>query len=53
MCFVFPYYHAVLVLWNGKTSQFDVMLCKVITAANSHHPRAAIEWLYLPCCMGG
>ena len=29
------------------------MLRKVINAANSHHPRAAIERLYLPRCMGG
>ena len=43
-----------VVEWTkAEISQFDVMLCKVINATNSHHPRAAIEQLYLPRCMGG
>ena len=43
-----------IVEWTkAEISQFDVMLRKALTAANSHHPRAAIERLYLPRRMGG
>jgi len=43
-----------VVEWTkAEVSQFDVMLRKILTAANSHHPRAAIERLYLPRRVGG
>ena len=38
-----------IVEWTkAEIAQFDVMLHKVLTTANNHHPRAAIERLYLP-----
>jgi len=36
-----------------EIAQFDVAVHKTLTAANSHHPCAAIERLYLPRKLGG
>ena len=43
-----------IVDWTkAELSHFDVLTCKVMTTANSHHPRSAIERLYLSRHMGG
>ena len=38
---------------KAELSHFDVMTRRVMTSSNSHHPRSAIECLYLPHHMGG
>jgi len=43
-----------IVDWSkAEIAQFDVTVRKTLTAANSHHPRAAVERLYLPRKLGG
>jgi len=43
-----------IVDWTkAEIAQFDVIVRKALTAANSHHPRSAIERLYLPRKLGG
>ena len=43
-----------IVDWTmAELSHFDVLTRRIMTAANSHHPRSAIERLYLPRHMGG
>ena len=52
-CILLLSYSFGAVEWTkAEVSQFDVMLRKILTAANSHHPRAAIERLYLPRHVG-
>lgn len=43
-----------IVEWTkGEICHFDVLTRKILTSSNSHHPRSAIEHLYLPRYMGG
>ena len=43
-----------IVEWTrAEIAQFDVSVHKLLTSANSHHPRSAIERLYLPRKIGG
>ena len=43
-----------IVEWTkGEICHFDVLARKILTSSNSHHPRSAIEHLYLPRYMGG
>jgi len=43
-----------IVEWTtAELAHFDVLTCKTMTSSNSHHPRSAVERLYLPCYMGG
>jgi len=43
-----------IVEWTkSEICHFDVFTCKIMSSSNSHHPRSAIEHLYLPRYMGG
>ena len=56
--FVFHFYHMGLELSHGpwtkkEIEQFDVSTRKTLTATCNHHPRSAVERLYLPRSAGG
>jgi len=43
-----------VVEWTkAELTHFDVLTRKIMTSSNSHHPRSAVERLYLPRYMGG
>ena len=43
-----------IVPWNKKEiQQFDVSTRRILSATNNHHPRSAIERIYLPRSAGG
>ena len=43
-----------VVEWTkAELAHFDVLARKTMTSSNSHHPRSAVERLYLPRYMGG
>ena len=55
-CFCVPLlsYGFGMVEWTkAEISQFDIFVCELLTAANSHHPHSSIECLYLPRKIGG
>ena len=48
------FYDFGIVHWTKKeTQQSDVNTRKILTATNNHHPRSAVECVYLPHCGGG
>ena len=43
-----------IIPWTVKEiEQFDVSTRKILTATCNHHPRGAVERLYLPRTLGG
>ena len=53
-CVLLLSYGFGVVEWTkAEFTYFDLLTCKIMTSSNSHHPRSAVEYLYLPRHMGG
>ena len=53
-CVLLLSYGFSIVPWTkSEIAQFDVSTRKILTATNNHHPRSAVERVYLPRSAGG